>query len=420
MKECYNLNFKNRLNLDWNLESTAERVNFINEYIKDKNFSSESLEMMGNYILWSDKRENLNNFIELPRSNSDWDKKSQKTESLEALLEDPTFDEFRFSIPRLKIQNEKFSRVEALEKCPSELKENFKILFKEIDELDYILNIYDLKTGKRKNPPREELLKNIPEERKKELELKAKSLNPFTYLKKRHELVELRRSQFYLQDIYKTPICRHFPERIDLNSLNNSIELNILPLGAKKDFPEIFIPFVNLNPLEFSEITKKKISNLLWEDRSNINFSFDFRDQESVRALLLDPDFLESSPLSDTLQYYISEANLNPIYTEILNLKRNKISNHNISQYINQKFQKHYTENYISTIFCQKIIKKINDAAALHFQIIQNIFFNEEFKTCSKCGKLLLRTSENFRKRKANKDGFSGVCRFCEEKLNKI
>ena len=41
----------------------------------------------------------------------------------------------------------------------------------------------------------------------------------------------------------------------------------------------------------------------------------------------------------------------------------------------------------------------------------------EEFKECNTCGKMLLRSSENFVKKSRSKDGFTGRCKRCDRKV---
>lgn len=86
-----------------------------------------------------------------------------------------------------------------------------------------------------------------------------------------------------------------------------------------------------------------------------------------------------------------------------------------IAAAVNKKYGKSYTQNYISTIFRQKIIPKINRAASYHEEIIANIFFPEEFKTCCRCGETMLRVPDNFMRRSRSSDGFSSRCKRCEK-----
>ena len=96
-------------------------------------------------------------------------------------------------------------------------------------------------------------------------------------------------------------------------------------------------------------------------------------------------------------------------------MKLKKVKNTDIAIEINKKWKKTYTPNYISTIFRQRIIPKINEAAAYHEKLVSNIFFEEEFKTCTGCGKTLLRDTDNFTRKSRSKDGFTSRCKHCEK-----
>ena len=98
-------------------------------------------------------------------------------------------------------------------------------------------------------------------------------------------------------------------------------------------------------------------------------------------------------------------------------MKLNKKKNSDIAWDINHKYGKTYTVNYISTIFRQRIIPKINKAAEYHEKIISNIFFEEEFKTCTSCGETMLRSADNFTRKSRSSDGFSSRCKRCEKKI---
>lgn len=119
--------------------------------------------------------------------------------------------------------------------------------------------------------------------------------------------------------------------------------------------------------------------------------------------------------LMETLKFYTDRAELSDIQRKILDMKLNKVKNVDIAIEINKKWKKTYTPNYISTIFRQRIIPKINEAAAYHEKLVSNIFFEEEFKTCSSCGRTLLRDADNFTRKSRSKDGFTSRCKRCEK-----
>lgn len=167
----------NRLQLDFKLTTTEERTLFLCEYLQQPQFvkrppTDEELETMGSYLLWGkDPITGLNakqaGAVDIETKHGTWDKDGT-IESLDGLLEQPTFNEAALSslaATPTKTKREVFSRKEALAKCPTHLVDTFTALFRQIDELDLMINYYDLAHNRRKNPPRVELLNRfLPEE----------------------------------------------------------------------------------------------------------------------------------------------------------------------------------------------------------------------------------------------------------------
>ena len=442
----------NRLRLDFTIPTLEERIKFIDEYVngeefKKKPLTSEELEMCGNYLLWGKDATGKNAVqkkeVQIETRNKTW-AREKENESLEALFESLTFNENNIITPtaaRPKVQKEVFSRSEALANCPEELKPVFTGLFKRIDTLDLLLNYYDLIHGKRKNPPREELLKRFTKEQQEKLKEDSTHLNQFNYLKLRHQLVELRKEQFSLRDSYKftirrEPIYNYAPEPI---TKVLDFDIKVFPLGFfysdQKVSNLIFKPIDQLVPENFSTEDLSLISKFYWDKRKEekekkLEEFFDFREIEHVYNLFLNYFDLEDTIelkeiesttqfLLKTLEYYAANSNLSDIYKDILKLKVQKKKNQDVADFVNQKYGKSYTSNYISTIFKQKIIKKITETAAYHQTIIESIYFPEEFKTCNTCGKTLLKCSDNFVRKERSKDGFTNRCKNCDKEERK-
>lgn len=434
----------NRLRLDFSLETAEERKKFLDEYLQRGEFitnppTDEELETMGNYLLWgraeNGKNSVQNKIVQIQTKNGTWDKKED--ESLDGLMEQPTFNEASLNSingPRLKVARENFDRKKALKTCPPSLVPIFEDLFLQIDRLDLMLNYWDLAHGKRKNPPREELLIHFSEEEQEEIKEESTHYNQFKYLKARHLLVELRRQQFTLKDSYSSSIQRHTIPIYDQSpgDIEFETEVKVYPLGLKNDKKIAQLIFKDeFNPESYTEDELKKVSEYLWDKknegaRSTSNLVIDFRELEHVYNIFLLYFDLEDQGLKNeiesetdsllrTLYFYIKMANLTEIQEEILKLKIKKIRNQDISSYINKKFDKSYSANYISTIFRQKIIKQINEAAATHIRIIENIFFPENFKKCSTCGEIKLKDPSNFVKKTRSKDGYSNRCKKCDK-----
>ena len=437
---------KNRLNLDFSLKTSKERSAFLSKYIDGLNFSlnPDELETCANYVLWGKEEDGKNlvqkKEIEIETKNKTWDRRKEE-ESLDALFESPTFNEqiiVPYSAPTLKRKKETFDRSRALNEAPLDLVPRFLELFKEIDRLDLELSFYDLKTGKRKLPPREELLKRFTSEEIQSLKEKGEALSPYVYLKLRHLLVEKRREQFYLKDTYSEPLQSILPplQTVPEHFIFGA-DIPVFPLGLHygEGLSEKVFPHLHNIPIEiYGEEDLKEISKLFWrkkEEEENLGENqhfFSFKNLEHVYQLFLffyevEEEGLKkeiegtSQDLLRTLQFYIEEADLNELQREILELKKKKVPNSQIAATINSKYNRNYTVNYISTIFTQQIIKKITEAAQFHELIISNIFFRENFKKCVRCGDMVLKDASFFMRKSRSSDGFASRCKFCEREI---
>lgn len=445
----------NRLHLDFSLETTKERNDFVSTYIKQSQFiknplTSSEIDTIANYILWGKDPKTGKNAaqlkeIELESRNKTWSK--EEPESLEAIIESSSYDDILFKKPteiRPKIPRVTFSRTQTLRECPEDMRETFTTLFAQIDRLDYAINVYEWSHGRRNSPPRKELAEKFSELEQGQIAEEVSHWNQYTYLKRRHLLVEMRRQQFSLRDIYINHIERHNPpiEAQHCYDTNQEFdtEIKVFPMGLMRASNElsdlIFQEFDKLIPKNFSEEDLKKISRLIWIKKDQYDklkglFFIDFRELEHVYEIFNAVYDLEDSSLRpnlygstsnvlNTLNYYAREAHLSDIHKDILQMKIDKRRNQDIAYDINKKYGKSYTANYISTIFRHKIIPKINEAAEYHEKILSNLFFEEEFKKCNKCGRTLLKDTKYFGKKSRSKDGFSTKCKDCDkEERNK-
>ena len=431
----------NRLKLDFSIETNDERKNFVDNYLKSDTFkikspTPEELETIANYILWGkDPKTGLNSkqdgTIELETRYKTWD--SEKPESLEALFELPGFHESRIqalSSTPLKFKKETFSRDDARKNAPPDILQALEALWKEIDTLELTLNFYELKIGKRKESPRKTLLSKFSEEEQNLLQQKGEKLTQFKYLKLRHLLVDLRREQYTLRDSYAPQLLS---QPVDFQEQPAPIfddNIPVLPLGVNNNSPffkKIFKEGSLPTPSDFNDKELTQISNILWSRPTETTSPhFDFREVDHLyNAFLLFEELEDSSEKSEidstlsqflsTLQYYASIASLTDVQREILDLKSRKFKNQQIVEIINPKYNKTYNANYISTIFKQKILVLIAEAAKHHNDIIENIFFPENFKQCKDCGTILLLSPNNFMRKAKSKDGFSTRCKKCDK-----
>ena len=437
----------NRLKLDFSIEYRDDRNTFLAEYLNSPMFKSyppteDELETMGNYLLWGkDRATGLNakqEGLDIETKHGTWDKNADKTESLEGLMESPTFNEASLNVYAAvptKVKKEVFSREEALKQCPDYLVQVFKDLFREIDKLDLMITFWELKHNKREKEPRENLVKKFTQKELDEFMERIDHWPQYKYLKMRHQLVELRREQYTLRDSYKGTIpCGGGDVNLIFNEpADFEAGIEVLPLGVKMSNDIGFMLFRDwktLNPNGYSEDDLKKISKYYWKKKkyaaTGSEVWIDFRNEKHVYEMFnlfyelgdsaAEAEFQSNLPsLMDTLKFYMERADLTELQREILDMKLRKVKNADIAFDVNKKWKKSYTPNYISTIFTQRIIPKITEAAAYHEKVVSCLFFEEEFKACSCCGEIKLRDADNFTRKARSKDGFSAKCKKCEK-----
>lgn len=443
---------KNRLNLDFSLSTNSERALYIQQYLTDPQFTQTpptpaELEMLANYLLWGKDPKTGKNVvqdksIQIESRNSTWS--TPPVESFDALIESPTFNEAQFTHNAnapTHAQKKTFSRTEARSQCPPHLLSTFEDLWHRIDIIELSIVYYELKIGKRKLPPRPALLSRFSEEERFKIQNRAESWNLLQYSKQRHLLVELRREQYTLRDTYQTSLLPNLYPTLNEDEPRFDItdDLIVLPLGLKTEKTSVlFKPKNQLNPFSFSENELGALSKTYWTARKHLDsqtevapssFVIDLRKPEHIASLLSKyndvlPDVEGADPiirqLYDTLFYYIDFTELDPIQADLVHLKLHKKKiNTEIAAYLNSHYGRAYTPNYISTIFRQRIIPQVAQAVSEHLTQIGEIFFPENFKTCTTCGRILLANEANFTHRTRSKDGFSNRCKQCDSVARK-
>lgn len=431
---------QNRLNLNFKLESMEERTDFINDYLERITFkpTSAELDLMAKYILWGkNSKTGLNGpqeGIELETRSKTWD--PARLESLDSLLEMPSFSET--SLHRLGevptyIPREKFSRSRARKNAPPHLLAVLETLWRNIDETELITNLYELAHGKRTLPPREKLVARIESDRLPLLRARAAALNPYSYLKLRHNLVEMRREQYTLKDEYAPAAPLLDAPSSSILPLSIGAEISVLPIGIPDSAnttlsQKIFNPDRFPIPKDFTQDELRQISQILWERPVPSKRYFDFSNPDHLYELYkFWNDLVEAeseAPPDSTLPLFLRAASmyrtlaiLSPMEEDILDFKIQKLSNEHIADLINQKYNKSYRPNYISTLYCKKCLVKIAETANRHREVLENIFFPENFKTCKDCGATLLMDEKNFMRRGRSSTGFSPRCKRCEKIL---
>lgn len=428
---------KMKLDLDFSIGSSDDRAKFVSKYLKSVDpttLTDTNLELIGTYILWGKDSDGFNakqkKLVQLKSKYSTWD--HLEIASLDQLQENPTFNEAELrpitDTPLIK-RKASFSRTEARQFAPPEILSELEKLWREIDRIELGINYWEIEHKKRTKPPREALLKRFSSEEAESIRRAALKLNQYSYLKQRHLLVVKRTEQYSYQNSW----TRHIQKRDSIPVPEHQVtpifgdNVDVLPAGfktesalSKKIFPEAGWPIPN-----FEDEELRRLSDILWTKSSTPRY-LDFSDEKNVAAFLKvfeDIHFdLEDLPFEstmrevfDTFEWYVERAGLTDTQKEILDMKIRHEVNDKIAEVVNQKYQKSYGSNYISTIFHKRIVPAIVNAARLHREILENCAFPENFKKCKDCGQILLISPELFMRKSQSKDGFSHYCKKCDK-----
>ena len=432
---------ENRLKLNWDIHLRKERIAFIEEYLPTiSNPTQDELTTMANYVLWGkesyDEKDGpariKHEGLIIESKSKDWT--DDRANSLEGLLETPGFSENEFSHPTTRKTREVFSRSEARSLASPLVLSALEDLWRHIDSTDLVINFYDLAHEKRKTPIRQELLDRFTPEEQETFRNRAFKLNQRTYLKLKHELVELRKQQYVYKDSYKQTLFSKPSNNSIFYKPEEPIEFDadipILPISLKYNAPlykKLFNPERFPAPDDFNEKELEEISNLLWTPAPSTYEAFDFTNPDHLYKLYSNwvsfEEEIENNELDDnstlvqfinTAKAYEGLAQLEPLHKDLLIWKIQKKSNLEIQSLVKEKYNHKYQENYISTLYC-KTLKTIAETAAFHREVCENLAFPEEFKKCKDCGRSLLLTNRDWVKSARSKDGFSPRCKFCEK-----
>ncbi|MBQ2177044.1 MAG: hypothetical protein II453_18995, partial [Alphaproteobacteria bacterium] len=283
----------NRLKLNFQLETAQERSDFINTYITTlDNITAAEANTIANYLLWGKDDSGIAVGADLDLETK-WTREENSPDSLDAVLESPSASHIYVrglnEATIYKKPRNVFDRAETRKEVPPHLLETFENLWRLIDEIDLEINFYEEYVGKRDKPPRDELLKKFSPEETELIRQRALKLNQYTYLKRRHELIDLRREQFTIRDSYRSTLNvtqSMFAPRS--NSTVFDCDIEVLPLGLADTPTGNLIFDRNFDPARYNEEQLRKISNLVWAKKKiNPETAFDFRNLEAVYQLYL-------------------------------------------------------------------------------------------------------------------------------------
>lgn len=192
-------------------------------------------------------------------------------------------------------------------------------------------------------------------------------------------LIEMRKEQYAIKQMYRMPMYTKGIQRIRVHTST----IDELRLDQPEHVSEILNNYARLK-------------QALWEDLHN-----------DLRWTLLDLEHL--------IEEYVRDQQ--PIYYQILLMKIGGDTNEEIQNALGDDWGKHHSQEYISSLWRNKIPELIADGYREHYL---NWFYTYKarglYKTCSRCLEPKLAHRRYFGTNQAAKYGFYSVCKKCRNK----
>ena len=415
---------KKDYSLDYNINRDIDRVKAVKDILDklERDPTPTDLEQMGSYILYG-KDEDGYNAVQrgeitngTTRYNS-FRRKDDKLLSLDAILENPLADQQQFKQSNARDPYTKQKPTIARPKYDKKTKElidpgdslvpGMTELWESIDRIERWIHILEGKI-----PPDENTLLFNDDYRLYQL---------------KHNLIDLRRHQYYLKDSYNPPL--HF-QAIDHPkaqfydwTCDSFYWISLEEWQRKVDAALVHSISKNLDDYE-TRINDKGETEVKWVVRRH---TFDWENPLHIKALINNYDLLydylyeKLNTYGRTLIFdferYRAMANLSEVREFLLDKKIQRLPYTQILEQLQQKFGVKYNENHLSSIYAKEIPEKI--ALAVKKNRIINETKDEDKKHCFTCGRYLPRDPLFFSRNRSRKDGFSSNCKECE-KLKRI
>ena len=413
---------KKPYSLDYKIYSDKDRTAAIQDILDnlDARPTDEDLEQMADYILFGKDEKYLSSrdrkeILQPKRRYDSWATKDEKNTSLDALLEDPnTAPEIekktssdndkgpRYKVYKPEIKRPKYDDDGNLIDIGDADIPGMVELWERIDTLQ---ERYDMYKGK---IPPNDFVKNHP-------------LTEYQLYKFGHQLIDIRRHQYYLKDAYK-PTLKFFnvapPSRVEVDfDTNTSLWLRPEEWCARKRNPKPF----DLPQPPLEEVKENEEGLLQWKISDNL---LSYENPDHIRALLDNyVNLLKHSydrPYSTTrcilfdLDNLINQSELTELEHYLL---EQRVAHRNVL--VIQKYLAEddilLTEQQIRTIMANKIPRKIAATAErnrLEFDLQHGLIEGLE---CTKCHRTLPKHPFYFSRSRDKRTGYCSQCKECQK-----
>ena len=415
MKKKYSLNFS--------IERDTDRLAAVEEILDtlDTDPSPTELEQMASYILYGKDEEGKNSIqrnetIDKDKRYKSYKTKDDKVQSLDEIMETPGFDEQQlqsaykrsaYTAPKPCINKPKY------DKKTGELVDigdaDVPGMIEQWEIIDRWQRMLDIAQGK--VPPQED---------------DALITDPYRIYQLKHNLIDIRRHQYYLKDSAKPAI--HFqnldhPKTQFYDWCGDSfywISYN----EWEKRVTHSYTSRISRNLADYETRGEGDQLEVKWVVCEH---TFDWENPKHVRALLN-----QYCVLYDALQEkidtygrtllwdfdrYVSMCNFSELRLFLIELRKQGMAYDDILEEMRARYAIEYSPNYLVSIISNEVPKKIAQVAKMERLQIETP--KEQCKKCIHCGRTLPADLLFFSRNNAHKDKLSNTCKECD-KVNRI
>lgn len=210
--------------------------------------------------------------------------------------------------------------------------------------------------------------------------------------KAKKAIIEMRKDQYAIKAAFRKPM---YPTTIVQSSTVYCMNSDTGYIGEGGEWNEVSSNFVDLwNPKHVSQLLANYsvIKEETWEDLHS-----------ELRWMMID------------LEYAIDEALAHePVYREILIRKIDKMSNEDIQQVLAEKFDTTHSQEYISSLYRNKIPQLIVDKLKENWvDYVYTYHLKGNYKTCTRCGEVKLALNRYFSINRTSSSKFYSICKEC-------
>ena len=210
------------------------------------------------------------------------------------------------------------------------------------------------------------------------------------------QLIEMRQDQYVLKDAYK----KTFNVVNVIKTLTNMDLSETITVDEEGNVSSTGL--INLfNPKHISALlcNYSQIKENCW-DKFN----------DDIKQMMEDFDALVDTTLKDDY----------PLYYDLVIYKIDGMSNADIQKQLYEDYGIKHSEEYISSLWRNKIPKMIAEEASKEW-LIWHYTYEEKghWKKCGRCGQIKLAHNFFFSKNNTSKDHFYSICKCCRNKKNK-